>query len=99
MSYVCVLLLEYGCTLEEDIVSDTSSLFRRVLVSLATVRLREMGVNLSVADGHASHFSDEVFRAGFGFTYLAFHLTCISHPTSAGRGGWLWVRISATCSF
>uniref|UniRef100_A0A8B9N635 Annexin n=1 Tax=Accipiter nisus TaxID=211598 RepID=A0A8B9N635_9AVES len=27
---------EYGCTLEEDIVSDTSSMFRRVLVSLST---------------------------------------------------------------
>ncbi|NXS98853.1 ANXA4 protein, partial [Jacana jacana] len=27
---------QYDCTLEEDIVSDTSSLFRRVLVSLAT---------------------------------------------------------------
>ncbi|NWQ82632.1 ANXA4 protein, partial [Columbina picui] len=36
MSYVWVLLLEYGRTLEEDIVSDTSSMFRRVLVSLAT---------------------------------------------------------------
>ncbi|NWR79865.1 ANXA4 protein, partial [Centropus unirufus] len=36
LSYVCVLLPEYGCTLEEDIVSDTSSKFRRVLVSLST---------------------------------------------------------------
>ncbi|NWS60629.1 ANXA4 protein, partial [Chunga burmeisteri] len=36
MLCVCVLSLEYGHTLEEDIVSDTSSMFRRVLVSLAT---------------------------------------------------------------
>uniref|UniRef100_A0A8C9FED0 Annexin n=1 Tax=Pavo cristatus TaxID=9049 RepID=A0A8C9FED0_PAVCR len=28
--------LQYGCSLEDDIVSDTSSMFRRVLVSLAT---------------------------------------------------------------
>ncbi|NXT38713.1 ANXA4 protein, partial [Pelecanoides urinatrix] len=28
--------LQYGCTLEEDIVSDTSSTFRRVLMSLST---------------------------------------------------------------
>ena len=34
---VCVFLLECGCSLEDDIVSDTSSMFRRVLVSLAAL--------------------------------------------------------------
>lgn len=62
-------------------------------------RLREMGMNLPAVDRHASHFTDEVFQAGFCFTYLAFHLACISHPASAGRGVWLWVCINATCSF
>lgn len=41
MDAVCVFLLEYGCSLEDDIVSDTSSMFRRVLVSLATVSQAE----------------------------------------------------------
>lgn len=45
-----------------------------------------MGVNLPVADGRASHVSDEAFQADFYFTYLAFRLACISHPASAGRG-------------
>ena len=38
---VCVFLLEYGCSLEDGIVSDTSPMFRRVLVSLATVSQAE----------------------------------------------------------
>ncbi|NXU56646.1 ANXA4 protein, partial [Turnix velox] len=48
---VCVFFLEYGRTLEEDIVSDTSSLFRRVLVSLATGN-RDEGMYVDDALAH-----------------------------------------------
>ncbi|NXX87094.1 ANXA4 protein, partial [Urocolius indicus] len=53
--------LQYGCTLEDDIVSDTSSMFRRVLVSLATGNRDE---GMYVDDALAQQDAQCLYEAG-----------------------------------
>uniref|UniRef100_A0A669QN49 Annexin n=1 Tax=Phasianus colchicus TaxID=9054 RepID=A0A669QN49_PHACC len=58
---MCVFLLESGCSLEDDNVSDTSFMFRRLLVSLATGNRNE---GMYVDDAFAQQDVQCLYKAG-----------------------------------